>query len=469
MTPHAPSTASVGQAGQPLVVRLFAPVDIGWLVYFRVCFGLLAAWLMWMFFSSGAIERHYILPKLHFTYYGFEWVQPWPGNGMYWHFAGLVAAAVCIAFGVLTRVSCLLFGVGFAYVFLLEQARYMNHFYLLVLISLLLAFVPAGRAFSIDALLHPQIRSKSVPTWCLRLFQIQIGLVYLFAGVAKLDADWLQGAPLALMLADRTDAPLIGAFFTERWMIMLMSYGSLLFDLLAFPMLMWRPTRVAALVLSAGFHLMNSQIFHIDVFPWFMLAATVILFFPDWLPYPRRDDSASKARQLQETTPRLDVRQRLTLGLLGLYLLVQFLVPLRHLLYPGNANWTNQGNRFAWRMLLRHKAGYPPAFLATYRKGGQVQDERLAVPTDPEFWWRHWQYRKMITNPDMILQFCHKSARELEQQGCEDVDIRAHVLVSLNGRTPQYLVDPNVNLAAQPRNLWSADWIVPLTQPLPEK
>jgi hypothetical protein len=75
----------------------------------------------------------------------------------------------------------------------------------------------------------------------------------------------------------------------------------------------------------------------------------------------------------------------------------------------------------------------------------------------------------MITNPDMILQFCHMNARELERRGCEEVDIRAQVLVSLNGRNPQYLIDPNVNLAAQPRNLWSADWIAPLLQPLPQK
>ena len=120
-------------------------------------------------------------------------------------------------------------------------------------------------------------------------------------------------------------------------------------------------------------------------------------------------------------------------------------------------------------MLLRHKVGYPYSFVATYRKDGQLHTMELSIPRDPEIWARHWQFRRMITNPDMILQFCHMNARELERRGCEDVEIRAHVEASLNGRKPEPLIDPDVNLAAVPRNLWHADWIAPLTEPLPEK
>ena len=284
---------------QSLLRQLFAPIDVAPLVYLRVCFGLLAVWLMWIFYSAGAIETHYIIPKLHFKYYGFEWVKPWPGNGMYWHFAGLTVAAACIAAGLLTRTACVLFGVGFGYVFLLEQARYMNHFYLLVLVSFLLAAVPANRAFSIDAWLRPGIRTATAPAWCLWLFRIQMGIVYFYAGVSKFDADWLQGAPLALMVADHTDLPLVGQYFHEQWMILAMSYGALVFDLFAFPLLLWRPTRVPVLVVAAVFHLMNSQIFNIDIFPWFSLGFTVILFFSRLAALPsrrRRNDRAEACR-----------------------------------------------------------------------------------------------------------------------------------------------------------------------------
>ena len=39
-------------------------------------------------------------------------------------------------------------------------------------------------------------------------------------------------------------------------------------------------------------------------------------------------------------------------GLVVLFLGIQFLLPLRHLLYPGNVNWTEEGFRFAWRVML---------------------------------------------------------------------------------------------------------------------
>src|SRR5688572_25723229 len=59
-----------------------------------------------------------------FTYYGFGWVKPWAGDGMYWHFALLRVLAVCITLGLAYRIVMPLFFLGFTYVFLLEQARY---------------------------------------------------------------------------------------------------------------------------------------------------------------------------------------------------------------------------------------------------------------------------------------------------------------------------------------------------------
>src|SRR5687767_8367684 len=60
---------------------LFSPVDISFLVVFRVAFGAIMLWHVERYFSKGEIESFYIAPKFHFTYWGFEWVQPWPGVG----------------------------------------------------------------------------------------------------------------------------------------------------------------------------------------------------------------------------------------------------------------------------------------------------------------------------------------------------------------------------------------------------
>ena len=66
----------------------------------------------------------------------------------------------------------------------------------------------------------------------------------------------------------------------------------------------------------------------------------------------------------------------------------------------------------------------------------------------------------------MILQFAHHVAEDARQEGRAAVQVRAHVMASLNGREPQLLVDPEVDLAAQPRSLRRASWIVPLHEPL---
>jgi hypothetical protein len=66
----------------------------------------------------------------------------------------------------------------------------------------------------------------------------------------------------------------------------------------------------------------------------------------------------------------------------------------------------------------------------------------------------------------MVLQFAHHLADVYRKQGYPRIQVRARVDASLNGRRPQALIDPDVDLAAEPRNLLPARWIVPLREPL---
>src|SRR5687767_11157820 len=176
-----------------LCSALFKPVDISFLVYFRIAFGAIMLWEVYRFFTSDWITRYYVEPAIHFTYYGFSWVKPWPGRGMYVHFFVLAVAATCIIIGFCYRTAAAVFFLGFTYVFLLDQARYLNHFYLICLISFLLVFLPANRAVSLDALLSRKIRSDTVPAWALWVLRAQVGIAYFFGGIAKLNSDWLRG------------------------------------------------------------------------------------------------------------------------------------------------------------------------------------------------------------------------------------------------------------------------------------
>jgi vitamin K-dependent gamma-carboxylase len=446
--------------------RLLEPVDIASLVFFRIAFGLLLIIEVWRYFQYGWIKSFYIDPAFHFTYYGFGWVQPWPGRGMYYLFAILGASALCILLGFKYRLAAAIFFLGFTYVFLLDQARYLNHFYLISVISFLMIFVPAHRAFSLDALSSKSPPSKTVPRWALSILRAQLALMYVFAGIAKIGGDWLRGSPMRDLLARHASMPLVGPYLTDERVVMLFSYGGLLFDLFIVPLLLWPKTRYLALVFAAAFHGMNHFLFDIGIFPWFAMAGTLLFLPPDW---PRRffsrrsKDETPAAASATKRGRKLPVPtySRAVLILLVAHFALQVIVPFRHLLYPGDVNWTDEGQRFSWRMMLRAKQGNG-RFVASDRVTGQ---QRMI---NPRQYLSREQMATMWIQPDMILQFAHFAADQLRREGWQVIDIRASVAASLNGRRAQLLTDPQVNLDAEKRTLLHAKWIMPLTEPLPD-
>jgi len=435
--------AGLAPARLRVAARLRKPVDIAPLVYFRVLFGAIMFWEICRYFDNRWIERYFILPPFHPSYFGFEWVAPLTSRGMYAVFAVLGVLAACITAGLFYRWAAPLFSLGFTYVFLLDATRYLNHFYLIVLVSFLLAFLPAHRDFSIDAWRKPAIRACSMPAWMLWLLRLQIGIPYFYGGLAKLSPDWLRGEPMRMWLAQRTDFPLIGPLFTHDWMVYAFIYGGLLLDLLAVPMLLWPRTRTLALVLLATFHLLNARLFSIGIFPWMMLAASLIFLPPSTL----------RPKTLQ--TPAGTVRNwpRWALALVTAYAVLQLLVPLRHLLYPGDTNWTEEGHRFSWHMKLRDKEG-----MVLF----DVKDSEGTRLVDPAEYLLPHQVNKLVNGPDLILQLAHHIADDYRRRGHRDVKVYAITMASLNGRKPQPLIDPRVDLASRSRSLRPSPWIVPL-------
>jgi vitamin K-dependent gamma-carboxylase len=451
---------------------LFNPVDISFLVFFRILFGAIMLWEVYRYFTYGWIARYFIEPVINFTYYGFSWVKPWPGRGMYIHFFVLGLAAACVIVGFLYRIAAPVFFLAFTYSFLLDQTRYMNHFYLVCLISLLMCFLPAERAFSVDALLRRKIRSDVVPAWTLWLLRAQVGIPYFYGGIAKLNSDWIHGGePMRTWLSPLTRVP-GGHIFAADWVIYSFVIGGLMLDLLVVPLLLWRRTRLFAFAAAIVFNLINSVIFDIGIFPWLMLGALLIFFPPGLLrrfarafmspgeKFPDAESSqTSVPLETRSSCPSLPGSQKLVAGLLAAYLVVQLFFPLRHYLYPGNVSWTEEGHNFAWHMKLRTKVG-EAVFNITHPRSGQTWTIK------PEDYLESHQVMKVITKPDLLLLFGHYLAEEKKREGYEDVEVRARVMVSLNGRPPQLLIDPNVDLTKEQVSLLPARWIVPLTTPL---
>lgn len=452
----APSRMDAPASGKKsLFQRLFQPAGLESLVLFRIAFGLLMLVEVIRYLYMGWVNSIFVAPKYHFTYTGFEWVKPWPGLGMTLHFVVLGLLATAIMVGFCYRVATVLFFLGFTYVFLLEEAIYLNHFYLVCLYSLLLIVVPAHRAWSLDAWLRPALRSTTAPAWTLWVLRAQICIVYFMGGVAKLNGDWLQGQPMRIWLHERTDFPLIGRFFEEPWMVYLFSYGGLLFDLLVTPLLLWSRTRWAAFILVAIFNLTNARLFSIGIFPWLALSTTVILFLPmSWLQRKKEAEAVTSPEPF-----RLTPKRRAIVSLLAVWLALQILIPLRHWLYPGNPEWTEEGHRFSWRMKLRDKVGELQLLLHEPKSGRTWEVDPLVFITQR-------QLDSAATRPEMILQLCHFAAGEWQAKHRRPFEVRVRSMVSLNGRPRQAMIDPNVDLSQEHRKLGPATWINPLTVPL---
>jgi len=448
---------------------LYIPVDIAPLVFFRIFFGVMMMWETWRYFTKNWIFRYYIEPQFHFTYYWFDWVKPLPGDGMYLVFHIMGFAALLMILGLFYRWAAATVFVLFTYIFLLEQARYLNHFYLISLIAFLMILVPANRAFALDAWLRPKLRSQTMPTWVLWLMRFQVAIPYFFGGVAKLNPDWLQGEPMRMWLSSRVGYPVIGPYLTEEWAVYVFSYGGLLLDLLIVFFLLWQRTRWIAFGFALGFHLMNAYLFTIGIFPWFMIGATLLFLEPRrfrqaWdllMAIPRRFISRLQPAPATDAAApaALNRAQWAMVGVLTLWVAFQVFYPLRGFLYPGSASWTEEAHRFSWHMKLRDKDGGVSFYV-----------------TDPQrdFTWRvqpheylvYWQAHKMAGHPDMILQFAHHLRDQYQAHGYEDIEVRAVALASLNGRASVQLIDPQVDLAKVERSLVWSNWILPLDQPL---
>jgi hypothetical protein len=440
----------------------FTQVDIASLIFFRIAFGLLMTWQVWRYFSYHRIGQFWLEPPLLFKYYGFSWVHPWPGNGLYVHWAILGVLALFIAIGLFYRASALLFFLGWTYIFLLDEAQWVNHTYLISLFSLLLIFVPADRAFSVDAWLNPKRRSQTAPAWTLWLLRAQMGVVYFFAGVAKISPDWLHGEPMRVWLSNSKQAPIIQRFLNEPSTVYAFSYIALLFDLSIVPFLFWRRTRTPAFCAALVFHLLNAQLFHIEVFPWLAIAATTLFLSPSWprrvLSMFRKTDAAYSSVDQRSPSQR---KQSVILTLATIYVAIQILVPLRHFLYRGGIEWIYSEHRFGWRMMIQNELVRANFYVTDPNSGETFQvkpQEYLDLPHAQAMGWR----------PDMLLQFAHYLAKVTPRIGLKPLRVEARVLVSLNGRKPQLIVDPNVDLAAESRTLGRPRWLLKIDQPLPD-
>jgi len=462
------SSISAGQAAslRALAARwervVLEPVDISFLVTFRVALGLLLAISMERFLAYGWVDSLLLEPTFRFKYFGFDWVEPLSRPYMFALFRAMVGLGCCVAAGFCFRASAILLALGLSYIQLIDVSTYLNHYYLAALLAWILAFSPAHRALSVDAWLRRSWARASgqegpatvshVPRAFLWLFRLQIGLVYFCAGLAKLQSDWLVHAqPLRIWLGASTDLPLLGRMLTWPGAPLVMSWVGFLFDATIVLWLCWSRSRLYAYVVVVVFHTLTRLLFDIGMFPWIMSACALIFFPPDAARrLVGRPSAARPADSVRPPSPA--VRAALVLGLV--YATVQVVLPFRHLAYGGNVLWHEQGMRFSWRVMVRAKGG-AVSFLV------RVPDREQPIVADPKQYLTAFQENEMAGQPDLILQMAHHIGRMYEARRPGPAEVYATTQISLNGRRPTPLVDPGVDLMKVRDGLRPASWILP--------
>ena len=429
------------------------------LAVFRVLFGFMMFLGIVRFWANGWIEKLYIQPKFFFSYYGFEWVKP-IGNYTYIIFAICGIAALFVALGYKYRVAIIVFFLSFTYIELMDKTTYLNHYYFISCVAFLMIFLPANVYFSVDAYKNPRKAFQMVPKWTIDSIKLILGIVYFYAGLAKLNSDWLFNAmPLKIWLPSKYDLPFLGDLMQEPWVHYTFSWSGALYDLAIPFLLLYRRTRWFAFVLVVIFHVMTRVLFPIGMFPYIMIVSTLIFFDTGFHRKVIRFISKllridySKMVALSQTR-KYRFKRNIALPILAVFFMIQLLFPWRYLAYPNELFWTEEGYRFSWRVMLMEKAGYAQFKIKNTETGEQFLVDNTDFLTP-------FQEKQMSTQPDFILEYAHFLGEHFEAQGHENVAVYAESYVALNGRLSQPYVDPNVDLMKQRESFRRKNWILP--------
>ncbi len=426
------------------------------LAVYRIGFGVLVMFSIARFWFNGWIESLYLEPNFHFSYLGFSWVKP---LGIYTYLIFFICffSAFFVMLGYKYRISIIILFLSFTYIELMDKTTYLNHYYLVSSLSFLMIFLPCSSYLSLDSK-----NRKKIPKWTIDSLKLMLLIVYLYAGLAKVNSDWLFNAqPLKIWLKTKYTIPLIGdTLLQQDFTYYLFSWGGMLYDIFIPFLLLYRRTRFFAFIMVIIFHVLTRILFPaIGMFPVIMIFSCIIFFDSDVhnkiLSFIKK---ILRIREFESENPEYfsNIKmQRASLLIVSIFFLLQILFPLRSTLYPGELLWTEQGYRFSWRVMLIEKAGYTSFKVVDNLTGNsELVNNNLYLTK--------FQEKQMSFQPDMIIEYAHYLADVYSNRGFGDISVYADSYVTLNGRPSQKFINPDIDLTKQKRGFKNKDWILPL-------
>lgn len=417
---------------------LFQRIDNSSLIIFRIFFGILISLECFGAIATGWVNRNLIAPKFKFPFIDFDFLQPLPGNGMYFYFGIMGLMGICIALGFKYRASMITFTTMWTATYLMQKTAYNNHYYLLILISLIMCFFPAEKSRSIDVKLNPKIESNAMYAYIKWIVVLQLFIVYTYASIAKIYGDWLDFSTIAVLMHSKRNYWLVGDILQEPWIHTVIGSVGILFDLLIVPALLWNPTRKAAFFLSLFFHLFNSIIFQIGIFPYLSIAFSVFFFEPETI---RKIFFKSK---IPFTTSKVIIPnyKNSLLIVAAVYFLTQLLLPVRHYTFEDDVLWTEEGHRMSWRMMLRSRQGK-----GRYKVVDKNTEEVFII--NPKDYVSRSQERKIFAYPDFAWQFAQYLKKEFKEENRDVSVYLENSKISINRKPYEPFIDSKTDLAAE--------------------
>ena len=418
------------------------------------------------FWVNGWIHTLYIEPEFHFKYYGFSWVTDF-GNYTYLLYLICIIATIGIILGYRYRLSIFMFFLLFTYTELIDKTTYLNHYYFTSCIAFLLCFLPAAHYFSLDALKEKKT-IEAIPSWMVDGIKLFLCIVYFYAGIAKINSDWLiEAQPLSIWLTSKYDIPLIGVLLKYKWIHYTASWTGMLYDVFIPFFLLYPKTRKIAFLFVLLFHIMTKIFFpSIGMFPYIMILGATIFFDVKWHKNILRhlhDLGLKLSQKLNFLESKLIPKKAIglfepkkyILPVFLIFFFIQLLLPFRYFAYPGELFWNEQGYRFSWRVMLVEKAGSANFKIvdSNTNKYFYVDNSDFLTPV---------QQKQMSFQPDMILEYGHYLGNHFKSQGHKNVAVFVKSYVSLNGRLSQQFIDPNTNLMELEDTFKHKYWIKPV-------
>lgn len=431
-----------------MIKKALEPIDNAPLIVFRIIFGFLFVCESFGAILTGWVKTNLAETQMTFSHIFVEWLQPLPGNGMYYYFVVMGIVSLFVMLGYRYRLSIVLLTLLWAGVYYMQKTSYNNHYYLMLIISIYMCFMPANRYAALDVKQQRVQESLSMPRLISWIFIFQIAVVYFYGTIAKFYPDWLDGTFVSLLYSG-IDAPeTLRNIFTQPWFYLTISYLGIIFDGLVVILLLWKRTRTLAVIASLVFHLFNSITLQIGIFPYFALSFALFFYEPEQvrnLFFKRKPKTLDVSTQFQLPQWQWYV--------LTVFAVVQIALPLRHYLIKGDVLWTDEGHRLSWRMMLRSRSGYTYFDVVEKQTGIRTQYPLNDILTPKQ--------RNRLSSPDMIWQMAQVIKREYEAKGIE-VAVYADSWVSINNREYSRFTDATVDLAAVSWNYFGHnEWVLP--------